>query len=57
MNRPRKPTPARTFRERAQAVSRAYPGAVLGKEAAVHDLRVAARRMRMARRSDARTGA
>jgi CHAD domain-containing protein len=50
MNRPRKPTPARTFRERAQAVSRAYPGAVLGKEAAVHDLRVAARRMRVALR-------
>ena len=50
MNHHRKPPPARTFRERARAVSRVYPGAVLGKQEAVHGLRVAARRLRVALR-------
>lgn len=39
---------ARAFRERAAAVSRAYARAVLGEEEAVHALRVAVRRMRVA---------
>jgi phosphohistidine phosphatase len=43
-------TPPRTFRERARALSRAYAGAVLGREESVHALRVAARRMRVALR-------
>ena len=50
MNPQRKPTPVRTFRERARAVSGAFPEAVLGQEAAIHALRVAARRMRVALR-------
>ena len=41
---------ARTFRERAAGVSRAYARAVLGEEEAVHGLRVAVRRMRVALR-------
>ena len=41
---------ARVFRERAAAVSRAYARAVLGEEEAVHGLRVAVRRMRVALR-------
>ena len=41
---------ARVFRERGDAVSRAYARAVLGEEEAVHALRVAVRRMRVALR-------
>jgi len=39
---------ARSFRERAADVSRAYARAILGEEDAVHELRVTTRRMRVA---------